>query len=210
MDKRTSKLRSLPPFAQLGRIVNTNITLHLHGWSNLSTQTLFYLHLHGLCLQGQNRAFKPKPPTSWMTPPISVDTISFVPTQIECVNERASKWTIYALSIAYFPNSFMFHLPYISVWTMGYVRANGGGWRHEVRILEFRRIERAWACPWGWRWKQRLFLYLKSWMFIFILKVMVNIICIIIYTKILSMLWQFIASLHIIPSSCSSKCICNI
>jgi hypothetical protein len=36
-------------------------------------------------------------------------------------------------------------------------------------------------------------------------KIMVSIICIIVYTKILRMLWQYIASLHVIPRPCSSK-----
>jgi hypothetical protein len=38
-------------------------------------------------------------------------------------------------------------------------------------------------------------------------KVKVSIICIIIYIKILGMLWQYIASLHVIPKPCSSKCV---
>ena len=37
-------------------------------------------------------------------------------------------------------------------------------------------------------------------------KVMVNIICIIVYSQILGMSWQYIASLHVIPSPCFSKC----
>jgi hypothetical protein len=43
-----------------------------------------------------------------------------------------------------------------------------------------------------------------------IFKGMVNVICIIVYRKILSISWQYIASLHIIPNLCFSKCVCNI
>jgi hypothetical protein len=43
-----------------------------------------------------------------------------------------------------------------------------------------------------------------------ILKGMVNVIYIIVYRKILSISWQYIASLYIIPSPWSSKRVCNI
>jgi hypothetical protein len=58
------------------------------------------------------------------------------------------------------------------------------GWEagHEVRSLKDGRGK---AHLWGWRWRLWLLLYIKNCMFILFLKVMVNIIFIIIYTKIL-------------------------
>jgi hypothetical protein len=115
---------------------------------------------------------------------------------------------ILAQCLHYFPNSFVPPPTSYVPTNGGCVHADGGGGpRHEVRSLKLKRMEGAWAHPWGWRWKQWLSLYMKSCMFIFILKVMVNIIYIRVYTKILGMSWQYIASLHVIPSPCSLKCV---